>query len=422
MFSSSNNNNSRGRYTALDGQTAPPPYSDEEKNLAAAAAENAGSGPASLPQKLPAEPQSSRLAVVGSVSFYLVAALVMVMVNKWVLNAVSVPLFFLLIQLLTAVALLHLTALFGFFKVPEVRVSTCKGLTPLIAINCIGLAFNTYCLQYVDASFYQVARGLVLPFTTILSYFLLGTKSSFLLLSAIGIVCFGFMVGVSSENLSVSGLGIFLGVCSSVTTAGHAIVVKKSLPVVNGSAMDLAYYSNFLSAFVMAPAALVAETGAVLQMFANGGEQLRTFWIGGLITGVFGFLICIAGFVSIKVTSPVTHMVSAAVRGVIQTVLGVWIFNDVVTHGRLSGITLILGGSILYTWLKDREMSQIRAAQKLANAIPLSVSKDASEAPNEVVFDMDHADKDDEDRALLEADALIAQEEASERRAVEQKL
>lgn len=94
---------------------------------------------------------------------------------EWVLNAVQVPLFFLLVQLLTAVACLHLAACFGprllvsawnalmrgmltgFFKIPEMRLSTCKGLTPLIAINCIGLAFNTYCLQFVDASFYQVA-------------------------------------------------------------------------------------------------------------------------------------------------------------------------------------------------------------------------------------------------------------------------
>lgn len=111
--------------------------------------------------------------------------------------------------------------------------------------------------------------------------------------SAIAIVCLGFLVGVSSENMAVSGLGIFLGVCSSVTTASHAIVVKRALPVVNGSTMDLAYYSNFLSAFVFAPASLLFEAGTVLRMFQDGGEQFRTFWIGGLVTGVFGFLICI---------------------------------------------------------------------------------------------------------------------------------
>lgn len=179
---------------------------------------------------------------------------------------------------------------------------------------------------------------------------MLNTTPSIPVLGAIGVVCFGFVVGVSGENLSVSAVGIFLGVCSSVTTAGHAIVVKRSLPVVKGSAMDLAYYSNFLSSFVMLPAVVVAESGAVMEMIAIGGTPLRTFIVGGFVTGVFGFLICIAGasqpvslawgliaeastgFVSIKITSPITHMISAAVRGVIQTVLGVWLFSDIVTR------------------------------------------------------------------------------------------
>lgn len=131
----------------------------------------------------------------------------------------------------------------------------------------------------------QVARGLVLPFTTLLSYIFLASKPTPPLLAAIGIVCVGFMVGVSSEKMSsVSYIGIILGVCSSVTTAGHAIVVKRSLPVVNGSAMDLAYYSNFLSAFIMAPAAVLAETGAVVTLFSEGGKTFRTFWVGGLVT------------------------------------------------------------------------------------------------------------------------------------------
>jgi GDP-fucose transporter C1 len=130
----------------------------------------------------------------------------------------------------------------------------------------------------------QVARGLVLPFTVLLSYFALHARPSVPVLGSIGIVCFGFVVGVSGENLSVSSVGIFLGVCSSVTTAGHAIVVKRSLPIVKGSAMDLAYYSNFLSSFVMLPAVLVAESGAVMDMVAQGGTGFRTFLVGGFVT------------------------------------------------------------------------------------------------------------------------------------------
>ena len=48
--------------------------------------------------------------------------------------------------------------------------------------------------------------------------------------------------------------------------------------------------------------------------------------------GVTGFLICVAGVLSIKVTSPITHMFSAAVRSVLQTALGVYLFGDILNR------------------------------------------------------------------------------------------
>lgn len=304
----------------------------------------------------PEEPASKGM-VIFSVGFYLVAAIVMVMANKWVLNAIEIPLFFLFCQLSIAVLLLQSFALFGFFKLPRLDITVCKGLIPLISCNVLGLAFNTYCLQYVDASFYQIARGLVLPFTVLFSWFLLKTHSSPATLGAVGLVCLGFFFGVSSENLHASSIGIALGVASSVTTAVHAIVVKRSLPIVDGQTLDLVYYSNLLSAGVIAPFVLLSgEAWVVADMVMGVGDNtaaLRTFLFGAAITGVFGFLICIAGFLSIKVTSPISHMVSAAVRGVLQTFLGIWLFGDIVGAGRGFGIVFILGGSIFYVWTKS---------------------------------------------------------------------
>lgn len=40
----------------------------------------------------------------------------------------------------------------------------------------------------------------------------------------------------------------------------------------------------------------------------------------------------------------------------LQTLLGYFAFKDVITSGRLLGIVLILSGSALYTYAKDREM------------------------------------------------------------------
>lgn len=40
----------------------------------------------------------------------------------------------------------------------------------------------------------------------------------------------------------------------------------------------------------------------------------------------------IAGLLSIKVTSPITHMISSAVRGVASSFLGLWFFHDIISR------------------------------------------------------------------------------------------
>ena len=100
--------------------------------------------------------KSSTGKVAFSVGFYIVTSITMVMVNKWVLNAVEIPLTFLYGQLLVAVVLLHLGGMFRLLSIPKLDFGKCKALAPLIAVNVIGLSFNTLCLKYVDASFYQV--------------------------------------------------------------------------------------------------------------------------------------------------------------------------------------------------------------------------------------------------------------------------
>ncbi|KAG9120247.1 hypothetical protein FRC07_004343 [Ceratobasidium sp. 392] len=335
------------------------------------------------------EKPASRGIVAATVVFYLVAAIAMVVANKWVLNGTKTPLFFLLAQLIIACVLFVLCHMFGLLKLPRtLDVHIVRGLAPLIACNVLGLSFNNYCLKYVDASFYQVARGLVLPITVATSAVLIHTRPSLKVLIACALVTAGFFVGVlldqaSSSSVlgaaSPSAIGIFFGVLSSFTTALLAVVIKSCLPVVGNSALDLAWYNNLLSAVALAPLIILAGEGPdVLELLfapststvsTQGMDAFQTFVYGSAITGLFGFLINIAGFMSIKVvsgvdvaTSPITHMVSSAVKGVLQSILGVWFFHDVISRvvgfdsGRATSIALILFGSIYYTWIKNQEV------------------------------------------------------------------
>ncbi|KAJ3008082.1 hypothetical protein NUW54_g3294 [Trametes sanguinea] len=298
----------------------------------------------------------SRALVMGTVSFYLVAALAMVMANKWVLNTTDTPLFFLLMQLIIAVILFLFAHMAGLLQLPlQLDIQVCKGLIPMVGLNVIGLSFSNYTLKYVDASFYQVARGMVLPFTVCTSYFLLHSRPSLRILGACAVVTAGFFVGVFLDGTSVSLVGITFGVLSSMITAMHSVVIKKSLDVVHGSALHLSWYTNLLSAIVLAPALVLVGELPGVHAAALWSQRERGRSDEHACYGTFGFLMSLASLMSIKVTSPITHMVSSAVRGVAAYLLGVWLFHDAVTTGRVSSIAIILLGSIWYTWIKHVE-------------------------------------------------------------------
>ncbi|KAH9886237.1 hypothetical protein C8Q73DRAFT_795416 [Cubamyces lactineus] len=328
----------------------------------------------------PSQQPPSRALVIGTVSFYLVAALAMVMANKWVLNTTDTPLFFLLAQLLIAVVLFLAAHAAGLLQLPlQLDPQVCKGLIPMVGLNVIGLSFSNYTLKYVDASFYQVARGMVLPFTVATSFFILHARPSLRILLACAVVTTGFFVGVFLDGTKVSLVGVTFGVLSSMITAVHSVVIKKSLDVVHGSALHLSWYTNLLSAIVLAPTLVLAgELPGVLKLLFGPNENaegqmstLTTFIMGSIITGAFGFLMSLASLMSIKVTSPITHMVSSAVRGVAASLLGVWLFHDVVTQGRASSIAIILLGSIWYTWVKHVESQAPSPSKGQYEPVPL---------------------------------------------------
>jgi len=299
------------------------------------------------------------------VLFYLVAALSMVMANKWVLINTDVPLFFLWVQLVIAVLLF--AASDAMRILPDrltFNMEICKGLVAMVGLNIVGLSFSNYTLKYVDASFYQVARGLVLPFTVGMSFFALNVRPSLRILASCGLVTSGFFVGVFLDGTPLSYVGVGFGVFSSLITAIHSIVIKKSLNVVNGSALLLSWYTNLLSAILLLPICILAGEGpGIMTLLFSSAElitktnpyPLNTFVWGSLITGVLGFLMSIAALLSIKVTSPITHMISSAVRGVAASVLGMSLFGDIISSGRASSIGIILLGSLYYTWVKDQE-------------------------------------------------------------------
>ncbi|KAI8990456.1 hypothetical protein BD414DRAFT_483702 [Trametes punicea] len=317
--------------------------------------------------------------VAGVVTFYMSAALVMVFVNKAVMiSSPDLPLLFLLIQLTLAVVLLHgASVITSKVEIPKLELRTAKKLAPVTIVNVVGLVFNLLCLRGVDASFFQIARGLQLPLTIVVSSLHGRSLPSRLVISAAAIVTTGFFIGLAPNSLSVdrlheapSRLSIIYGVLSSLFIAIHAVLIKYSLPHAQNSAIQLAYWQNLGSALMLAPFILLqGELSKLSELMTTPTWNAEVFVWGSIVTGIFGFLLCVAGLLSIKITSPVTHMFSSAARSAIQTLLGVWLFNDLLTANRAISILLIALGTMFYTWVKSIENTPAPAKASLKDDV-----------------------------------------------------
>ncbi|KAJ3161146.1 hypothetical protein HDU86_007768 [Geranomyces michiganensis] len=336
-------------------------------------------------------------AVALSVTFYMVTSIVMLMANKMVLLKVALPVTFLCGQLLVAVALLHaghwiarLTLPYlgirhakhwlARFELPPFQLAACKRLWPLILTNVVGLTLNTYTIHLGDASFYQIARGLVLPLTVALSWAYL-SRPSYEALGCCAVVTAGYLMGtlMDSSSVEISTGAVVLGALSSATTAIHTIVIKNAIQD-TGNMIDLVYYNNLLSAAAL-PLVMLLNGEATfclnsLRDFLRSAETpglqndgAQTFLFGCLLTGAIGFMLNVASFFQIQVTSPVTHVISSSARGVLQALIAVALFHETVTNARAGSILVITLGSALYTFVKHRETK--KRAQSLQSYAPV---------------------------------------------------
>jgi GDP-fucose transporter C1 len=139
------------------------------------------------------------------------------------------------------------------FIIPRWSKSIIWAMAPVTATNIIGLAFNIYCLKLVDASYFQVARGLTLPMTVVLQSLTTGEKPTMGTIASCGLVTWGFtysfipspfgqsastpQTGIASTEAPM--LGMALGVAAAAMVAIHAILIKQALKVLDGRTLDL---------------------------------------------------------------------------------------------------------------------------------------------------------------------------------------
>lgn len=241
---------------------------------------------------------------------------------------------------------------FAQFPKAEYAMGTAKKIFPLSLVFVGMITFNNLCLKWVEVSFYNVARSLTIVFNVFLSRIFLGIPTSFKTIVCLGIVICGFLMGSHGE-LNFSLIGTLAGVMSSLFVSLNSIFTKKVLPVVDDNHWKLTFYNNVNASVLFLPLIYIFEGDIIL----GAQEQLTSsaFWSAMSVAGFFGFSIGIVTVLQIKATSPLTHNISGTAKAALQSLMAFYIWGNTPTVMGVLGIFTVLGGSLIYTFVKMSE-------------------------------------------------------------------
>lgn len=260
---------------------------------------------------------------------------------------------------------------FSQFPQAEYTWEVGRRIFPLSIVFVCMITFNNLCLKWVEVSFYNVARSFTIVFNVFFSFVLLKIASSCKTVACLGFVIVGFLIGSIGE-INFSLKGTIAGLASSLFVSLNSIFTKKLLPVVDDNHWRLTFYNNVNASILFIPLMLYFETDVIV---AAANDQLvsTTFWTAMCVAGFFGFSIGIVTVLQIKATSPLTHNISGTAKAAVQSMMAFYIWGNEATVLGVIGIFTVLGGSLLYTYVKMEEgrKAQMMAAQQQQQALEL---------------------------------------------------
>ncbi|XP_050310659.1 GDP-fucose transporter 1 [Anthonomus grandis grandis] len=302
------------------------------------------------------------------VSGYWIVSISTVFMNKTLLSHIKLdaPMFINFSQTLVTALICYsykvLSRLYpNKFRFPEADIwdpKTIKTIFPVSLMFTIMIASNNLCLKYVSVAFYYVGRSLTTIFNVLLTYFILGERTSKKCMLCCAVIIMGFWLGVDQENIagSLSVAGTIFGIIGSFSLSLFSILTKKVMPHINGDIWLLQYANNIYASILFIP--LIIFSGELSVLFSYPRINELFFWsilIGG---GLCGFSIGFFTSLQIKYTSALTHNISGTAKACAQTVLATYWYQETKSLLWWFSNFIILAASGAYARIKQLDMER----------------------------------------------------------------
>nr|AEE62032.1 unknown [Dendroctonus ponderosae] len=247
------------------------------------------------------------------------------------------------------------------FSFPEANIwdsHVMRQILPVSIMFTCMIATNNLCLKYVSVAFYYIGRSLTTIFNVLLTYIILGERTSKRCMLCCAIIVVGFWLGVDQEHFSgiLSVAGTIFGIVGSFSLSLFSILTKKVLPKIDGEIWLLQYANNLYASILFLP--IIFVTGEVQVVLNYPRLTDLFFWtilIGG---GLCGFMIGFFTSLQIKFTSALTHNISGTAKACAQTILATYWYQETKSFMWWFSNLIILVASAGYARIKQLDMEQ----------------------------------------------------------------
>ena len=254
--------------------------------------------------------------------------------------------------------------------------SKAPALVPLSAVvlftlvsNASIISLNTS-LMLNSITLYQIAKLGIIPCTCVVEYFLYGRVfTSQMVLAIMVTLCGVGLVSLNELTLSDSTIGVFVALCSVVSSSGQQLMVRHLQLKHNVSAGQL------LGVVAPAQGASLLLLSPFLDKVTTGGYVTDYEWTqGALLCMVLScsaaVLVNVSQFLVLGRFTAVTYQVLGHAKTICVLCVGYVFFGGIITGQQLLGMGLAIGGMMGYS----------RASQAAPAAKPASQEPDPGES------------------------------------------
>lgn len=247
------------------------------------------------------------------------------------------------------------------------------GVLPVCVGSCGSIVFMNLNLAWNSVGFYQISKLACIPLTLLLEYLMRGKGVSNWIKFSLFWILLG--VGVATvSDMEMNFIGSVFATIAVIFTTLAQIFTSTRQKELGLDALQLLHQSGpFISIGMMLAIPFLDNVWTAPPHGTPLVQYEWNLWTLGIIfvTCLFALMVNITNYYVIGKTSPVTYQVVGHLKTCLILVLGFVAFSSQVNMTNIFGISIAVGGMVLYGELKRRENTP---APRPTNNVPLAVT------------------------------------------------